>query len=165
MASHHLNFTKAALLDAAPAPKGMKDYYYDKREPGLLMAVTQAGTKSFYLYKRMDGRPERLLLGRFPDLSVENARKAAQEAKGQIATGSNPQRDRRAVRDEMTFGALFTDYLEKYAKVHKRSWIYDEREVTRFLTHWFKRKISSIEKTEVERPILACRRSDRKSVV
>jgi integrase len=35
--------------------------------------------------------------------------------------------------------------------VHKRSWVYDEREVTRFLTHWFNRKISSIEKPEVER--------------
>ncbi|ETD90861.1 tyrosine-type recombinase/integrase [Rhodobacter capsulatus] len=151
MASETLNFTKAALAKLAPAPKGAKLYYYDEREAGLVLAVTAGGAKSFYLYKRIEGRPERLLLGRFPDLSIENARKAAQEAKGQIAQGVNPQKERRAVRDEMTFGALFDEYLEKYSKVHKRSWAYDEREVNKFLSHWFKRKISSIDKTEVER--------------
>lgn len=150
MASHHLNFTKAALVKAPAAGKG-RDYYYDEREKGLQMAVTATGTKTFYLYKRIDGKPERVLLGRFPDLSVENARKLAAEAKGKIATGNNPQKEKRAIRDEMTFGALFAEYLEKYSKVHKRSWAYDEREVNKFLSHWFKRKISSIEKTDVDR--------------
>lgn len=151
MASEHLNFTKASLAGQPNAAKGGKDYYYDEREPGLVLAVTPTGTKTFYLYKRMDGRPERLMLGRFPDLTVENARKAAQEAKGQLATGTNPQKERRAIRDEMTFADLFKEYLEKYAKVHKRSWAYDEREVKKFLTHWNSRKISSIDKAEVER--------------
>ena len=151
MASHHLNFVKTALSKAPAAKKGSKDYYYDTKEKGLTMAVTPAGTKSFYLYKRIDGKPERLLLGRFPDISIENARKAAMAAKGEIAVGQNPQKAKRAIRDEMTFAALFTEYMEKYSKVHKKSWAYDEREVNKFLKHWFKRKISSIEKSEVER--------------
>jgi integrase len=91
------------------------------------------------------------LLGKFPDLTVENARKLAASAKGEIAMGENPQKAKRSIRDEMTFGALFTEYLEKHSKVHKRSWAYDEREVNKFLKHWFNRKISSIEKAEVER--------------
>jgi integrase len=151
MASFEINFTKAALTAAAPAAKGKRDYYYDGKEKGLVLAVTPAGGKSFYLYKRIDGRPERLLLGKFPDLTVENARKLAASAKGEIAMGENPQKAKRSIRDEMTFGALFTEYLEKHSKVHKRSWAYDEREVNKFLKHWFKRKISSIEKPEVER--------------
>ena len=151
MASHHLNFVKTALSKAPAAKKGSKDYYYDTKEKGLMMAVTPAGTKSFYLYKRIDGKPERLLLGRFPDISIENARKAAMAAKGEIAIGKNPQKAKRAIRDEMTFHALFVEYMEKYSKVHKKSWKYDEREINKFLKHWFKRKISSIKKTEVER--------------
>ena len=103
MASHHLNFTKAALVKAPAAPKGSKDYYYDEKEKGLVMAVTPTGTKTFFLYKRIDGKPERLLLGRFPDISIENARKAAMAAKGEIAIGKNPQKAKRAIRDEMTF--------------------------------------------------------------
>lgn len=151
MASFEINFTKAALTAAGAAAKGKRDYYYDAKEKGLVLAVTPAGGKSFYLYKRIDGRPERLLLGKFPDLSVENARKLAASAKGEIAMGENPQKAKRSIRDEMTFGALFAEYLEKHSKVHKRSWAYDEREVNKFLKHWFKRKISSIEKAEVER--------------
>lgn len=151
MASHKLNFTKAALLKAPAPAKGKRDYYYDQKEQGLQMAVTPGGSKSFYLYKRVDGRPERILLGRFPDISVENARKLAAEAKGKIAGGKNPQKERRAIRAEMTFEALFGNYMTKYSKVHKRSWRYDEREVNKFLSHWFKRKISSIDRAEVER--------------
>lgn len=151
MASHRINFTKAALSKAENAAKGRKDYYYDEREKGLVMAVTSTGTKTFYLYKRIDGRPERLMLGRYPDISIENARKMAASAKGEIASGQNPQKEKRAIRDEMTFKALFTEYMEKYSKVHKRSWHYDEREVNKFLPHWFKRKISSIDRAEVER--------------
>lgn len=151
MASHHLNFTKAALSKAPAAKKGTKDYYYDEREKGLMMAVTGAGTKTFYLYKRIEGRPERLMLGRFPDISIENARKLAVKAKGEIAGGANPQQERRSIRDENTFGELFHDYMEKYSKVHKRSWAYDEREVLKYLSHWFKRKISSFKRSEIER--------------
>jgi integrase len=151
MASFEINFTKAALLAAGAAAKGKRDYYYDAREKGLMLAVTAAGSKTFYLYKRIEGRPERLLLGKFPDLTVENARKLAASAKGEIAMGENPQKAKRSIRDEMSFGALFTEYLEKHSKVHKRSWAYDEREVNKFLKHWFNRKISSIEKAEVER--------------
>ncbi|MCK4712869.1 MAG: tyrosine-type recombinase/integrase [Marinosulfonomonas sp.] len=151
MASHRINFTKAALTRAPNAKKGGLDSYYDEKEKGLMLLVTAGGAKTFYLYKRIDGKPERLLLGRFPDISIENARKAAQTAKGAIATGSNPQKDKRAIRDEMTFGELFNEYLEKYSKVHKRSWKYDEREINKFLPRWFKRKISSITKAEVER--------------
>ena len=151
MASQHLNFTKAALTKAPAAKKGGKDYYYDEREKGLVMAVTPTGTKTFFLYKRIDGKPERLLLGRFPDISIENARKLATAAKGEIAVGANPQKEKRAIRDEMTFGDLFGEYLEKYSKVHKRSWAYDEREVNKFLSRWFKRKISSFERAEIER--------------
>ena len=92
MASFEINFTKAALLAAGAAEKGKRDYYYDAREKGLMLAVTAAGSKTFYLYKRIEGRPERLLLGEFPDLTVENARKLAASAKGEIAMGENPPR-------------------------------------------------------------------------
>ncbi|WP_170756106.1 tyrosine-type recombinase/integrase [Ruegeria lacuscaerulensis] len=151
MASHRLNFTKAALLKAPAAQKGSRDYYYDEREAGLMLAVTAARSKSFYLYKRIEGRPERLLLGKFPDMTVEQARKAAAKAKGGIASGANPQKEKKAIRDEMTFGVLFTEYMDKYSKVHKKSWKYDEREVNKYLSHWFRRKISSIDRAEVER--------------
>ncbi len=82
-------------------------------------------------------------------MSVENARKSAQKNKGLIAGGVNPNVEKRRVRDEYTFKQLFDEYMERYSKVHKKSWVYDEREVNKHLSHWFTRKISSITKNDV----------------
>lgn len=116
-----------------------------------MLDVTHTGNKTFYLYQRVDGKPERIKLGRFPDLSIERARGAARVAKGKIAAGENPQKEKRSIRSEMTFKELFKQYMERYSKKHKRSWKYDEREVPKYLGHWFDRKISSISTQEIRR--------------
>lgn len=82
-------------------------------------------------------------------MTVEKARKKAREKKGAIAEGKNPQKDRRSLRDEMTFKELFDLYMERYSKPHKKSWKYDEREINKFIPHWFERKISSFTQTEI----------------
>jgi len=46
---------------------------------------------------------------------------------------------------------MFTHFMERYSKVFKKSWQYDEREVNEFLQHWFKRKASKISKSEIQR--------------
>ncbi len=145
------NFTKA-VINTLPLPeKGKRAYYYDEKEAGLVLDVRASGTKSFYLYKKIEGKPERILLGAFPDISIENARKIAAIKKGEIANGRNPQSEKRKVRQETTFGDFFIEYLERYSKPQKKSWIYDEREVNKFLPQWFKRKLSSIKKHEVSK--------------
>lgn len=151
MTTHKINFTKASLLKAPLPEKGKLDYYKDMRESGLEMIISGGGAKTFYLYRKINGRPERVKLGRFPDLSVENARKSAQKNKGMIAEGINPNEERRRVRDEYTFKELFDLYMERYSKIHKRSWKYDINEVNKHLPHLFKRKISTITKDEISR--------------
>lgn len=149
--TNKLNFTKAAI-DALPSPdKGKRAYYYDTNEKGLILDVKPSGSKSFYLYRKIEGKPERVYLGIYPDMKIPEARAAAAIKKGMIAKGVNPQEEKRKIRQEITFGDLFTMYMERYSKIHKRSWQYDEREVNKFLSHWFKRKISSIKKHEVQK--------------
>jgi integrase len=149
--SNRFNFTKA-LIDDLPSPaKGKRAYYYDASEKGLILDVKPSGSKSFYLYRKIEGKPERVFLGIYPDMKIPEARAAAAIKKGMIAKGVNPQDEKRKIRQEITFGELFQMYMERYSKIHKRSWAYDEREVKKFLSHWFKRKISSIKKHEVQK--------------
>lgn len=148
--ANRFNFT-VAKLKSLPVPTGSKrQTYHDTTEKGLVVILTPKGTKSFYLYRKLEGKPERVFIGHYPDLSIENARKKAAALKGEIAQGANPQRERKQLREETTFGELFAEYMERYSKKQKRSWIYDEREVNKFLSHWFKRKISSITKHEIQ---------------
>ena len=151
MAANRINFTKASLLALKLPADGKRAYYHDTKESGLIIDVRSTGTKTFYLYKKINGRPERIYLGQYPDMSVENARKAAATKKGQIADGKNPQDAKRKIRAEMTLGELFVMYMERHSKLHKKSWQFDEREFNKYLSHWFKRKLSDITRNEVQK--------------
>ncbi|MEN0081122.1 tyrosine-type recombinase/integrase [Flavobacterium lindanitolerans] len=149
MASKRINFTKHAIQNL-PTPQSKRADYSDEKIKGLILNVRSSGTKSFYLYKKIKGYPERIFLGTFPDLTIENARKMAISKLAEIANGVNPQDRIREIKKEYTFEEMFQEYMERYSKKHKRSWMYDEREIPKFLGHWFKRKISDIKKTEVK---------------
>ncbi|PSR55777.1 recombinase XerD [Adhaeribacter arboris] len=146
-----INFTKACLTNLPLPEAGKRKYYKDTQLKGLILDVRSNGSKSFYIYKKISGKPERLFLGIFPEITIENARKKAKIKIGEIAQGKNPQEEARQVRNEMSFEQLFDQYMKRYSKVHKKSWRYDEREVNRFLAHWFKRRLSDIKRVEVQR--------------
>ena len=69
------------------APMKGRIYHQDSREKGLSIYLTSNGTITFFVRKRVNGRDERIILGRFPEMSVENARKAALNAKADVARG------------------------------------------------------------------------------
>ena len=110
-----INFTKRVLEEIAPPSEG-RMYFRDSKTRGLLLTVYPTGRKIFSLYRKVDGRPERMMIGPFPDWSIERARGKAGELSGQIAKGDNPAESRRSVRGEWTLGQLFEKYLEKHAK-------------------------------------------------
>ena len=114
-------FTKK-LIDGLPIPKGQRTYHYDSGQHGLVLIVHPTGRKNFSFYRKIDGRPRRLNIGLYPDLTIEQARTKARELLGDIAKGYNPAEERRAIREQMTLEELFADYLESHAKVHKRTW-------------------------------------------
>lgn len=143
-----ISFTKK-VLSSLRAPKGQRVYYHDTRTPGLALCVTPNGTKTFYLYRRVAGRPERIRIGRHPEVTVYLARREASKLCGLIAQGKNPQQTRRQARAELTLGALFEDYLEKHAKPFKRSWPEDQRQFNSYLKIWRNRKLSEISKADV----------------
>jgi len=143
------NFTQDTINNAPLPAKGKRAYYRDEKEAGLVLDVRASGSKSFYLYKKINGKPERILLGQYPDMKIPEARKACAIKKGEIAHGKNPQEEKRKIRQEITLGDFFKEYMEKYSKPHKKSWKYDEREIPVFLGHWFNRKLSSISTHEV----------------
>lgn len=146
----NINFTKALIEKLEPPFKGFKTYK-DTKETGLSLYITSKGTKTFFVRKWIDGKDERVIIGKFPDISIENARKMAQKLKGEIASGINPQEKKRALRDDLIFEELFEIYLERYAKHHKKSWQYDEKQVKRLFSPWFKKKLLSITPAEVLR--------------
>jgi integrase len=141
------NFTEKAIEQLIPGKKRV--YYRDEQVRGLSLAVDPTGRKTFVLYKKVQGKPERVKIGLFPDISIEGARAQAQGMNAVIAQGGNPAQERRSVRAEMTLQELFDTFLLLYAKVHKRSWKQDERIFECYLHKWRLRKLSSIRRQDV----------------
>lgn len=142
-------FTKKLLFDLQPNAKNTT--YHDVLSRGLKLIVRPSGVKTFVLYRKINGRPERLTLGRFPDLSVEQARAKADACNSDIAMGMNPADARRSIRDELTFTLLFDEYLERYAKVHKRSWQKDEKHFQLYCQSIARKKLSMIRKIDLQK--------------
>ena len=122
MLENKFNFTKKGL-DSLPLPsKGKRTYYYDTKVRGLGVSLTDKGTISFLVYRKVNGSPERITLGRYPDLSIENARALASDVNSQMAQGKNPNQEKSKLRSELNSKELLSQYLERHANLHKKSW-------------------------------------------
>ncbi len=148
-----LRFTQKRLEELQCPPGKPNIYVHDADTKGLTLYVSQSGVKSFYLYKRIGGKPTRLKLGRWPDeLSIDDARREAVKASGEVAKGNNPHRDRLTARRETTLGELWTIHLE-HARQHNRPSSVAENE-SQYRTHlerWAGRRLSEITRADVER--------------
>lgn len=137
-------------IKSLPIPNnGKRSYYYDNKVQGLGIMVFPSGTKTFFLYKRIHGKPDKIKLGRFPEMSPEQAVNAAYKLMGEIVDGANPNQQKKSIRQEIEFGQLFNQYMNDYAKVHKKSWNNDQDLYKCHLTEWQNKKISSIKKSDI----------------
>ncbi|SFA75105.1 Site-specific recombinase XerD [Collimonas sp. OK607] len=146
-----LNFTKAAL-DKFPLPApGIRTTYHDTKATGLQVRVSSNGAKTFSVFRRIKGgQPERITLGSYPDMTIEQARRLAANVNLAIESGANPAEVKRSRRAEMTFGELFAEYLERHSKLRKRTWKEDE---VKYHQHLAKplgtKKLSTVTRREV----------------
>jgi integrase len=147
-----LNFRKKDIEDLPlPADGKLQEHWHDTKVRGLYVLVTAAGTKTFYVRRKVKGRSERLLLGRFPDLSVELARTKAMQFHSALTDGKNLVEARRGELAELTLGELFQSYLDKHAKKSRKTWQIIEQDFERNFSQWKNRKLSSIAQADVEK--------------
>lgn len=147
---NEINFTKQKLGKIKTPQKGKRIYKRDIKEKGLVLCKTHTGNISFYLRKMVDGKDGRILIGHYPELSIENARKKALALKGNIAEGKNPQKDKNNLKQEITFGELWQKYMDHHSKLHKKSWQEDEDYYKRHLQPFKDTKISNISQSDIQ---------------
>ncbi len=138
-------------LEGLPIPSSGRKAYHDQKVPGLTCYVMPSGSKTFYLYKRVHGRPVRYRIGSFPQTTVEQARDVAADVLGRIARGEDPQAERQAQRQEMTFGEMFAWWRDYYAIPHKVKTVHEsQRTYDRYLKKWANRPASTITKQDIQ---------------
>lgn len=145
-------FTENYISKLLPAEVGKRYAVADSKIPSLICRVTDKGNKSFVIYKKINGRPIKVTLGRFPELSVEKARKLAYSTLDTIADKKNPNIENRKLSPLITLEELFNNYMEKYSKKYtkQRTWQNNQAIYNRYFKKWDKRQISMLSKYEIE---------------
>ena len=144
-----INFTKIAI-DALPFPEKGRTYYHDSKVHGLAVGVGRTGRKSFIFYRKIGGIPERIPLGKYPDLSIEQARGKASDLNSAIANGINPAQVKRGLKAELTFSELFSDYLERHSKPNKKTWGEDKSKYDTYLAKSLgNKKLSEVDRASI----------------
>ena len=81
----------------------------DKLNNGLFIEVKESGVKSWHYRYSLAGKQERLVIGRYPDLSLKDARQIRDESASLVAKGISPKQGKAKPK-----GILFKDYGERY---------------------------------------------------
>ncbi|MFG1296673.1 tyrosine-type recombinase/integrase [Xanthobacter variabilis] len=146
---------------------------------GLLLQVSPSGGKSWtFRWKvadpaRKDGFRQRMMgLGALADVSLEEARELAREARKSIASGRDPIADRRVARERAQAEAqrvlLFRDAAQAYFDAHEVKWA-NQKNRAQFLNslrdHAFKElgglPVSEITTADVLRALTATVENER----
>jgi integrase len=111
-----------STLERLPVPEQGYQLHWDEKLAGFGVRVTPAGTKSFIFQKRINGREKRITIGRYGQLTVEQARREAVKLAGRIATGGDPVAEKkRAKLETKTLREVMDDYLEARKNLKPRT--------------------------------------------
>lgn len=141
-------------IEAIPIPASGRSTVFDTDVRGFYIETTSTGARSFYLYRKVNGRPQRVRLGGYPETTPEAARKMVQKTVGEIAEGRDPNAERRSRRTpnrtDPTLGELLEHVLEQHWKPNCRTWKEQERLADKYTPKaWKTRRLSSLSKVDV----------------
>lgn len=112
-----------ALTDIAVRNAKSRERAYKLADGGgLYLLVTPTGGRLWRMKYRADGVERKLSFGKYPDVTLADARKARGAARAMASAGTDPatakRRDRvaRKLSVGMTFGAVALEYIEKAEK-------------------------------------------------
>ena len=151
-------FTDRYLKNLKPAEAGKRIVHWDAAKPSFGCRITDRGVISFFVMRRMQGKPQpvRVVLGRYPDVSLAQARKLATVALGDLVSGVHPKaraREERAAADKQeasTFAALADRFLRRPAAAKLRTTAAIEKVANKHLVpRWGTRIAAEIRRADV----------------
>ncbi|MGN5575837.1 integrase arm-type DNA-binding domain-containing protein [Enterobacter sp. Lyrl_3] len=148
-----LRFTKLALLELEAPEPGKRAEYADSVVNGLRLRITSNGSKSFCVVRKRDGKFFRVTLGKFPDLTIDQAREMAARTLGEVAaTRQNPNEQRQAERNKsITLADALAEYIRSRSHRIKQTTIDQYQGIlTNFTGDWLKTPLAAIDRERVE---------------
>lgn len=131
---------------------GEREEWFDTKILGLGLRVSPGGRKTWFVRYRVYGEDQkrRLTLKPYPVMSLAEARKAAQAVLTAASKGLDPAGEKQEEKRAPTFADLAKEYMERHAKIKKRSWKKDENSIAKdLLPIWGRMKVHEIRRRDV----------------
>lgn len=144
-----IRFIKSTLDALVLGPSEKRITYYDDKARGLCIMVSR-NTKTFYVLRKHQGRTERILIGRYPDTTIEQARTRAGQVNSELDSGINRNDIKRMRRAELTLDELHHIYMERHALTRNRRPENAQSNYRLYLSIWGNKKLSEIKRSEVQ---------------
>ena len=118
----------AKRLRTLSCPAGKtKENIWDAYCKGLMLELRESGGRTWYLrYVDVRGKQRQLRIGSAEEISLDQARKRADELRGQIALGKDPSEERAVLKQVPTLAQFVQERYMPFIKGYKRSWNIDE---------------------------------------
>ena len=85
-----LRLIKSVIDRLEPIPGKDQTFFRDETLKGFALRITCSGVKSFIVETRINGKVKRVTLGKYGNITAEEARKQAKSLLGSVARGDDP---------------------------------------------------------------------------
>lgn len=98
-----------------PVGDAAQTEYRDKNSPGLSLIVGKKRKSWSLTYTTAEGKRRRISLGLYPEISLANARRKAEDTRAAVRQKADPQAAKRAYKSSNTVAEVADEYLRLYA--------------------------------------------------
>lgn len=145
-----MKITKSTIDRLQSPTDKSQAFYRDELLKGFAVRITANGIKSFVVEKLINRKVRRITLGRYGEITAEQARKEAQKILGQIATGFDPIAQKQQVKARnVTLQTVYQDYINTRKNLKPKT-LYDyKRVMDNVFADWQKKPLLDITKDKV----------------
>lgn len=152
-----VKLTDAKVKSAQPPEKGTKDVW-DALLPGFGLRITYGGTRTFVLMARVNGKKRRKTIGRYPQISLSDARTRAQDYLQAVERGEDPDADQPAkakpgpgvLAPSDSFEKVLDRFIANDQKPKNATWWRVERHLRNdVLPRWEGKSVQAITRADV----------------
>lgn len=145
-----MTYGKTVEEDGSGKKIAPQDIRWDDEIKGFGIRVFPSGGKKFVISYRHLGRKHIMQLGAYGVLTLDQARNMARKKLVDVIEQKDPLEDRMKQRRGEKIKDLCGVYIERYAKLHKKSWKKDESRINRIIIpRWGNHMADSINRSDV----------------
>lgn len=146
-----INFTKTNIEKLAAPEKG-RSTYHDSKQPGLQLRITETGTKTFCVRSNHKGKSVRVTIGKFPKVTVEQARTNTKQHLSTLVMGQNPNDLKRTERAKgITLQQCMDDFFISQTKLKEVTVKNYKNTMKQYMSDWIDKALIDISRDDIEK--------------